>query len=72
MIVDSSALLAILFSARAGMPIAVNADSAALAGACAAALIGVTVAVANLGGSSDPILDAAPTWSARPTRATAS
>ena len=37
-----------------------------LAGACAAALIGGTLAVANLGGSSDPTLDAAPTWSARP------
>ncbi|MGZ8763150.1 MAG: hypothetical protein ACXW2Y_07475 [Acidimicrobiia bacterium] len=39
---------------------------AAVAGACVAALIAVPLALVNLGGSSDPILDAALTWSARP------
>lgn len=39
---------------------------AAITGACVAALIGVPIAVAELGDSSDPSLDAAPTWSARP------
>jgi len=39
---------------------------AAITGACVAALIGVPIAVAELGDSSDPSPDAALTWSARP------